>query len=94
MTAPIETPPAVHVINHTARSATRHLYQLSSAIAQTAVGVDFVTDHVIVSWGAAGDTAIFPAGPEGNILDLISLWGRDYYVDHNEAVREWLEGEA
>lgn len=94
MTAPIETPPAVHVINHTARSATRHHYQLSSPVAQSAAGVDFFTDHVVVSWGAEGETQIFPAGAEGNILDLVALWGRDYHVDHNEAVREWLEGRA
>lgn len=94
MSTPLDTPPPVHVINHTARSATRHHYQLSSPVAQTAAGVDFFTDHVIVSWGSAGDTCIFPAGPEGNILDLIALWMDDSYVDHNDAVRQWLEGKA
>jgi hypothetical protein len=94
VTAPIETPPAVHVINRTRINSTQTLYQLSTPVAQTVIGKDFLTEHVIVSHGSHGDTAIFPAGPEGQVLDLLALYGQDYHQDADEAVREWLEGEG
>lgn len=94
MTAIFDTAPPAHVINESRLNASQTHYQLSTPVAQTVIGKDFVTEHVVVSHGSHGDTAIFPAGPEGNILDLMALWMDDGYVEHGEAVCAWLGGQA
>ena len=94
MTAPIETPPAVHLVN-AARLSPRQVHvTLSAPITKTVLGTEIVTDHVVVSHGRCGDTQIFPANEQGAVVDLLSLWGRDdEYVPHDEAVAAWLGGE-
>lgn len=68
-------------------------FRLSGEVTQTAVGRTFTTADVVVSHGRSGDTQIFPARPDGGLVDFISLWGRDgEHVDYNEAVAEWLGG--
>lgn len=91
---PVDAAPPAHVVSATRLNHTRTLYKLSTPVVQVVLGVAYITDHVIASSGNAGDTVIFPANSDGTIADKLALWMDDTHVEHGEAVRTWLGGQA
>ena len=86
---------AVHVIAMRTVTLRKSLLTLSEPVTQKVIGTEFTTAHVVVSHGRCGDTQIFPADERGQIVDLLSFWGRDgEHVSPTEAVREWLAGRS
>ncbi|WP_028245416.1 hypothetical protein [Pseudoclavibacter soli] len=50
------------------------------------------TTFFVVSLGRLGDTAIFPAEPDGSITQFEALHETDHWiVDYDEFIRGWLE---
>lgn len=74
------------------------LYKLSETVTQ----YGYTFDHLVLSWGRDGDTCVFPATPEGKIVDFVgfgfefgpSRWLFDFemqaYVD--ACIEEHLAG--
>jgi hypothetical protein len=75
------------------------IYKLSQAVTR----FEHTFDHLVLSWGRDGDTCVFPATPEGEIVDFVGFgfglgppyWLLDFemqaYVD--ACIEEHLAGD-
>ena len=80
---------------------TKWVYELAEPVTQrylphaypSEVWADRQVSKVVVSIGRGGDSAIFPATEDGEILDFDALHTAGYWITNPaEFMREWLAG--